>query len=206
MQGKLTKQLPEDGSAEDLLEEIKAEKEKLPRKKKELPVSDDEAPFEIPGSWRWQKLENISTFIGDKSNQIKESLAKKEGKYRVVSQSKELFIGYYDDERKLLKVDHPVLVFGDHTALIKYIDFNFIIGADGVKVINPICVDIKYLYYALKYLLIGVNELGGYSRHYKFIKDKLIPLPPLAEQKRIVERLDALMQNTNVVGDLIASE
>lgn len=206
MQGKLTKQLPEDGSAEDLLEEIKAEKEKLPRKKKELPVLDDEIPFEIPDSWRWQKLENISTFIGDKSNQIKESLAKKEGKYKVVSQSKELFIGYHDDERKLLKIDHPVLVFGDHTALIKYIDFNFIIGADGVKVIDPICVDIKYLYYALKYLLIGVNELGGYSRHYKFIKDKLIPLPPLAEQKRISERLDALMQNINVVGDLIASE
>lgn len=206
MQGKLTKQLPEDGNAEDLLEEIKAEKEKLPRKKKELTISEDKVPFEIPASWCWQKLENISAFIGDRDNQIKESMAKKEGKYKVVSQSKELFIGYYDDERKLLKIDHPVLVFGDHTALVKYINFNFIIGADGVKVISPIGMDIRYLYYALKYLLIGVKELGGYSRHYKYIKDELIPIPPLAEQKRIVERLDTLMQNINVVENLIASE
>ena len=206
MQGKLTKQLPEDGNAGDLLEKIKAEKGKLHKKKKELPISEDEIPFEIPNSWCWQKLENISTFIGDKNNQIKESAVKKEGKYKVVSQSKELFIGYYDDERKLLKINHPVLVFGDHTALVKYIDFDFIIGADGVKVISPICMDVKYLYYALKYLLVGVNELGGYSRHYKFIKDKLVPIPPLTEQKRIAERLDTLMQNINVVGDLIASE
>ncbi len=53
--------------------------------------------------------------------------------------------------------------------------------------------NIKYLYYALKYNLIGVNELGGYSRHYKFIKDRLIPIPPLPEQKRIVEKVDELM-------------
>ena len=206
MQGKLTKQLPEDGDAKELLKEIMDEREKFYKKQKELPISEDEILFEIPDSWCWQKLENISTFIGDKNNQIKESLVKKEGKYKVVSQSKELFVGYYDDERKLLKIDHPVLVFGDHTALVKYIDFDFIIGADGVKIINPICMDIKYLYYALRYLLIGINELGGYSRHYKYIKDKLIPIPPLAEQKRIVERLDEAMNNINVVAELIASE
>ena len=193
MQGKLTEQSAEDESAEELLGRIKAEKEKLSKKKKTLPISEDEAQFEIPSSWRWQKLENISVFIGDKSNQIKESSVKKDGKHKVVSQSKELFIGYCDDDEKLLTISNPVLVFGDHTALVKYIDFDFIIGADGVKVIEPLCMDVKYLYYALKYNLIGVNELGGYSRHYKFIKDKLIPIPPLAEQKRIVERIDELM-------------
>ena len=192
MQGKLTKQLPEDGDAEELLERIKAEKAST-RGKKELPVSEDEKLFEIPDTWRWQKLENISAFIGDKGNQIKESSVKKEGRYKVVSQSKELFIGYCDDEDKVLKIDGPVLVFGDHTALVKYIDFDFVIGADGVKVIKPFCVDIGYLYRALQYNLIGVSGLGGYSRHYKYIKDKLIPIPPLAEQKRIVEKVDELM-------------
>lgn len=193
MQGKLTKQLPEDGDAGVLLEQIAEEKVKISKKKRDLPIFEGEILFEIPSSWRWQKLENISVFIGDKSNQIKESSVKKDGKHKVVSQSKELFIGYCDDDKKLLTIDDPVLVFGDHTALVKYIDFDFIIGADGVKVIKPLCVNIRFLYYALKYNLIGINELGGYSRHYKYIKDKLIPIPPLAEQKRIVKKVDELM-------------
>ena len=193
MQGKLTEQLPEDGDAEEVIDQIRKEKAKYNIKKKELAISKDEILFEIPDNWSWQKLENISQFLGDKNNQIKESATLKNGKYKVVSQSKELFIGYCDDEKKVLKTTSPVLVFGDHTALVKYIDFNFVIGADGVKVISPFCMNIKYLYYALKYNLLGVNELGGYSRHYKFIKDKLIPIPPLPEQERIVEKVDELM-------------
>ncbi len=65
MQGKLTKQLPEDGSADDLLEEIKAEKEKLItegkiKKQNPLaPITDDEIPFSIPDNWKWVRLNDI---------------------------------------------------------------------------------------------------------------------------------------------------
>lgn len=212
MQGKLTEQLPEDGDAGDLLEQIKVEKEKLVvegkiKKQKPLaPIAEDEIPFEIPENWRWVRLESIISFVGNKSKQIKESEVKEEGTFPVVSQSKEKIIGYHDDKNKVIFVDNPVLVFGDHTALIKYIDFDFIVGADGVKVIKPIIVNPYYLYYSLSYNLIGVSGMGAYSRHYKFIKDKLIPIPPLLEQQRIVAKLKTSIAAIDGVNELIASE
>lgn len=212
MQGKLTEQLPEDGDAGDLLERIKVEKEKLVvegkiKKQKPLaPIAEDEIPFEIPENWRWVRLESIISFVGNKSKQIKESEVKEEGTFPVVSQSKEKIIGYHDDKNKVIFVDNPVLVFGDHTALIKYIDFDFIVGADGVKVIKPIIVNPYYLYYSLSYNLIGVSGMGAYSRHYKFIKDKLIPIPPLLEQQRIVAKLKTSIAAIDGVNELIASE
>ncbi len=63
MQGKLTKQLPEDGSAEDLLEEIKAEKEKVIKngliKKQKIIEPLTDTPFDIPESWRWVQLSDL---------------------------------------------------------------------------------------------------------------------------------------------------
>ncbi len=112
------------------------------------------------------------------------------GLYPVVSQEKEYISGYNDDENKVFHHNNPVVIFGDHSREIKYIDFDFIIGADGVKILdvkdflNP-----KFFYYNIKW--INVESLG-YSRHYKLLKENKIPIPPLAEQERIVEELDLL--------------
>ena len=65
IQGKLTKQLPEDGNAEDLYKEIQSEKQRLIKegkikKEKPLPeITDDDTPFDIPGNWKWVHLEDI---------------------------------------------------------------------------------------------------------------------------------------------------
>ena len=66
IQGKLTEQLPEDGSAEDLYAQIQEEKEKLIKEgklKKQKPLSEieeDEIPFEIPKNWKWVRLGKIT--------------------------------------------------------------------------------------------------------------------------------------------------
>lgn len=212
MRGKLVEQDTSDEPASELLKQIQVEKAELVKegkikKSKKLPeITDDEKPFDIPDSWEWVKLENVAYTIGNKKNQIKESNVVPSGKYKVVSQSQKMIIGYTDDEDKVLKISKDCLVFGDHTAIVKYVDFDFVIGADGVKIFECLpSMYTKYLFYALSYNLIGISSIKGYSRHYKYIKEKLIPLPPLAEQKRIADKLTRLFEDLDTIKQNLAT-
>lgn len=199
IQGKLVEQREEEGTAKELLEQIEEKKktlikEKVIKRQKNLPeISDEEIQFDIPESWEWTRLETVTYSIGSKSNQIKQSEILLEGKYPVVSQSVNKIEGYSNEGSKLLKVEPlSVIVFGDHSKTIKLIDFDFIIGADGTKIIVPISLNPDYLYYVLKYNVINMRD-RGYSRHFQFLKEKLVPLPPLEEQKRIVAKIKELI-------------
>lgn len=197
IQGKLVPQDTSDEPAEVLYAKIKAEKQKLIKegkikKDKHLPpITDDEVPFSIPPSWKWVRLSDIVYSVPTKEYQILQSEISDNGKYPVVSQSQQLIEGYSNKVEKLYKHEKPVLIFGDHTRCLKLIDFNFVVGADGVKILYPFGLDEKYLYYAIQYFIINMTN-RGYSRHFQFIKDKEIPLPPLAEQKRIVAKIEEL--------------
>ncbi|MGI8653874.1 MAG: restriction endonuclease subunit S [Pyrinomonadaceae bacterium] len=82
-----------------------------------------------------------------------------------------------------------MVIFGDHTRVFKFIDFDFVLGADGVKVLRPNDkVDSKFFFSCLQN--VEIKNLG-YSRHYKELKDKKIPLPPLSIQKKIVEKIES---------------
>ena len=111
-----------------------------------------------------------------------------EGKYPVVSQEDELINGYCDKDDFVFKVDSPVIIFGDHTRKVKFIDFDFVLGADGAKIFKPIpTLHPKYFYY---YLTFSMPKSIGYARHYRLLKEILINVPPLEEQKAIVAKLD----------------
>jgi type I restriction enzyme S subunit len=80
------------------------------------------------------------------------------------------------------------VVFGDHTRTLKYVDFDFVVGAEGVKIlVTKPCVLPKFLYYYLQ--SVEVRSLG-YSRHFRLLKELLVGVPPLPEQHRIVALLD----------------
>ena len=138
--------------------------------------------------WEYKIFESCLVKV-PKQVQIKSKDYKKEGKFPIVSQEAELISGYWDDETIVYKHKEPVVIFGDHTKNIKYVDFNFVVGADGTHIlstkkdINP-----KFFYYVLK--SIKLRELG-YARHYKLLKEKYIPVPPLSEQQSIVDYLDS---------------
>jgi len=111
-----------------------------------------------------------------------------EGAYPIVSQEEDFINGYWDNEDDAFKVTTPVVVFGDHTKILKYVDFDFVLGADGVKILQPRDFLLpKFLFYQLQ----GANlDSLGYARHYKLLKELEIVYPTHLEQRRIVGILD----------------
>lgn len=141
--------------------------------------------------WEWRSFEAcLEKVIYTKKLQSSDYLT--EGKYPIVSQEEDLISGYWDNDDDIFKITKPIVIFGDHTRVLKYIDFNFVLGADGVKILQPIDdIRAKFLYYYLKWF--NVPSLG-YSRHYKLLKECSIPVPPLPIQQQIVDELDKLSE------------
>lgn len=122
------------------------------------------------------------------TNKIKKADFFSTGKYPIIDQSEAFIAGYWDKEEDVFRIKKPVTIFGDHTRVIKYVDFDFVLGADGVKILEPNeRFDPKFYYYLLKE--IEIQDLG-YSRHFKELKRTRIPLPPLDVQKAIVAEID----------------
>jgi len=111
-----------------------------------------------------------------------------DGRFPIISQEAEFTNGYWDDEADVFKVSTPVVIFGDHTQVLKYVDFDFVLGADGVKILPPRdFLRPKFLFYQLQ----AANFTSlGYARHYRLLKELEIKYPPLAEQQRIIGLLD----------------
>ena len=123
------------------------------------------------------------------TTKLKSSLYGEQGAFPIVSQEKELISGYWDKEEDVFKHKTPIVVFGDHTKVVKYIDFDFVIGADGVKILSPKpFLNPKYFYYWVCSVQIPSH---GYARHYRYLKEHQVPVPNLSEQQRIVALLDA---------------
>lgn len=111
------------------------------------------------------------------------------GAFPIVDQGKDPIGGFTDDPAALSPVGPPVVVFGDHTKCVKYVDFPFGAGADGVKVLKARQgFDTLFLYHFMK--TIRLPE-AGYSRHFKYLREVKVPCPSIEEQRRIASILDA---------------
>lgn len=139
--------------------------------------------------WEYKKFETCINKT-PKPKQVKTEDYNSGTKYPIVSQEDKLISGYYDDESYVFHIDSPVVIFGDHTRVLKYVDFDFVVGADGVKIISPKQdLNAKFLLYYLQWY--KIPNLG-YSRHYKLLKELNIPLPPKSTQLAIVSELDKI--------------
>lgn len=225
VQGKLVEQRPEEGTAKELLEQIKAEKEKLIKEKKikkekPLPeITGEEILFEIPESWEWVRINDLvsktikrgksPTYI-DKSNV--QVFAQK---CNVKTGGINMELAQFLDEAKITKYpEDEFLIDGDivinstgggtmgRVGIFRESDriSNMRIVPDShvtvVRVIDG--VNEKYLFYMLKYnqkVLEGAGEGSTNQKELKpfTIMNLVIPLPPLAEQKRIVAKIEEIL-------------
>ena len=218
IQGKLVEQRADEGTAEELYQQIQEEKQKLIKegkikKEKPLPeITEDEIPFDIPESWKWVKFENIVSYNLGKTPPTADSEMWTDD-YNWVSIS-DIQQGQYIYTTKR-KVSNKAFVTVFNSNLVKketlIMSFKLTVGSvailgvdalhnEAIISINPI-VDKEYVTrdYLAKILPLIVsfgktkNAIKGKTLNSKSISNLPIPLPPLAEQKRIVAKIEELM-------------
>ena len=196
VRGKLVPQDPNDEPAADLIKRIAAEKARLAKtgkaEKQELSnaIPSGDRGFTIPESWSWVPATYPVYVVSDMGKKIQTKDVLAAGDFPVVDQGKVFIRGYCNDASKVTRVKTPIVLFGDHTRETKLIDFDFVIGADGVKLLQPLCICTNYYFLALQWLPL---DSRGYGRHFKLLRESFLPLPPLAEQRCIVTKVDELM-------------
>ena len=216
IQGKLVEQRPEEGSAEELYRQIQQEKQRLIaegkiKKEKPLPeITEDEKPFDIPETWKWVRFSEILDVRDGTHDTPKYVL---EGIPLVTS--KNLVAGTIDfattkcisnedavaiNNRSEVNtgdilfamigtIGNPVLVRKDRDFCIKNMAL--------FKPIDSHLFEMKYLLFFLQHRQYQMKKdaSGGVQSFVSllFLRNYLIPLPPLAEQKRIVAKLEQLL-------------
>jgi type I restriction enzyme S subunit len=120
-----------------------------------------------------------------------------QGTFPIVDQGQELIAGWTDSSDGLISSPLPVVIFGDHTRIFKFIDFPFVRGADGTQILKP-RPDINplYFYYACKAIDLPSR---GYNRHFTILKEKTIPIPPWDEQLQIAQVLHHIDQEQELL-------
>ena len=223
MQGKLTEQLSEDGSAKDLIEQIKAEKVKLIKegkikKEKPLPeITEDEKPFDIPENWEWCRIDDV---VKKNIKRGKSPTYATQGSVLVFAQKCNVKTGginlelaQYLDESKLSKYpdeefmeDEDIVVNSTGRGTLGRVGL-FSNTGNSIRVVPDSHVTVirsikgvysRYLYYLLKSYQKNLEGMGDGSTNQTELKPlvlrmAILPLPPLAEQKRIVEKLEKLL-------------
>jgi type I restriction enzyme S subunit len=142
----------------------------------------------LPTSWVSATFEESVEVISDRGKRVDQSEYLPKGAVPVVDQGQTLVGGFTNDSTKRYDGPLPVIVFGDHTRRVKYIDFRFAVGAQGVKLLKPrSCWAPKFFAYLLPVLDLPDR---GYSRHFQFVRKLHFPLAPLPEQHRIVAEIE----------------
>ncbi|KJE26316.1 type I restriction modification DNA specificity domain protein [Geobacillus kaustophilus] len=141
-------------------------------------------------NWKLLKFSDVLRDETKNAKKIKKEEYLAQGSYPIIDQGKDYIAGFTNDGDGIYDKS-PLIIFGDHTRILKYIDFPIFIGADGVKLLKNVFSEeevlTKYIYYYLR--TVNIPDTG-YNRHFKFLKEVVIPIPSIDLQKRIVFALD----------------
>ena len=225
IEGRLVPQDPNDEPASVLLQKIREEKQKLVKegklKKKDLeenPISEDEIPFEIPDSWEWVTLSQISLDSADGpfGSNLKSEHYTTNKEVRIIQLSNIGEDGWRDENVKYTTFSHLPSIsrseaFPNDIIIAKMMpagraiicpseDIKYVLSSDAVRFDFSNHLYRKYLYYAINSNIFKdqvYGEVQGITRvrtSLSKLRTYLIPLPPLAEQHRIVEKIEQLFK------------
>ncbi len=141
---------------------------------------------------RWQSVpfEEACSDVTAKSGKLQRAEYLQQGTVPIIDQGQKFVAGWSDDQELVTRVEDAVIVFGDHTRAVKYVDFDFIVGADGAKVLRPSGRYIPRFFSALMENM-PIPDLG-YSRHMREVKKLFFPVPPLVLQQEFAARMKRL--------------
>ncbi len=219
MQGKLTEQLDSDSSVDEMLEAIKEEKkqlikEKMIKKEKSLPpIEEDEIPFDIPQNWRWERFANIA--ILNPRNSLDDTL---EVSFIPMTLISDGYNNEHTAENRIWKdvkkgfthIKEGDLGFAKITpcfqnrksVIFKKLINGYAAGTTELHIVRiiPNSLLAEYLLWFVKspyFIDGGVNTYTGTAGQQRIHKDYLpnclVPIPPIEEQQRIVEKLEQLL-------------
>jgi type I restriction enzyme S subunit len=225
IRGKLTQQLKSDGTAADLLKEISEAKSALsqPKGKKSkdpeqiIPLDKSEAPFEIPANWEWVRLKDLTTLLGDGLHGSPKYCENgdyyfvngnnlDDGKIVIKAETKKVdFVEYQKYRKELNSNTILVSINGTIGNIAFYKDEKIILGKSACF-FNLVSPELKqYIYCLLKtsfFLRYALAEATGSTIKnvsLETMRNFLIPLPPLAEQQRIVAKIEEAFAEIDAV-------
>ena len=158
----------------------------------------------LPKDWERTTVGCVIKNVSLTGKKLKKKDYQIDGELPVIDQGLSFIGGYTNNEKLKVECELPVIVFGDHTKAIKYVDFGFVGGADGIKVIKP-----QEMYHPkLFYYFIRAISLPdrGYSRHFQFLEKAQIPIPLLTEQAQIVSEIERHLSVADEIEATIKSE
>ena len=164
-------------------------------------VPKKEQPYPLPEGWKWVRLIDSFENCTDSKRKIAKEDYLEKGDIAIIDQGKALVGGYTDITEKKYKGTLPVIIFGDHTRCIKYVDFPFAQGADGIKVLKPKKFFLPKAFYFV-FQNIPIPDMG-YRRHFPLLKQYMIPVPPIGEQQRIIEKIEKWFYKLDIVQEKI---
>lgn len=154
--------------------------------------------FQAAPAWDAEKLGDLITTVSPPSKLQSSSYLRK-GKYPIIDQSQDFICGWTDDDDAVITCSSPLIVFGDHTCALKFVNQSFAQGADGIKILKAKSnTSIEYLFHSLSHRPLVMED---YKRHFSTLKERVVAFPDIesGEQQKIAGCLSSL-------NDLIAAE
>jgi type I restriction enzyme, S subunit len=151
----------------------------------------------LPSGWSEILTSDSFKQISTNNKKVKSKECQSAGKFPVIDQGQMDVAGFIDDISKVINVKRPLVIFGDHTRIIKWVDRDFVPGADGTKILEAAAfLEPRYFYYQLKSIELPDK---GYSRHFRYLNETSFRVAPFAEQQQIATKLDELLAQVDTL-------